>query len=92
MPYNIDLYAVDFEGRKHQITNDLQKGYGRKEATSLSIPWVFKNSSDGKRLHVFVGASNGSIFKGKQFFATENSSIHVTVNENGELFQDPVPE
>ena len=86
MPYNIDLYGVDFEGRKHQITKELEKGYRRKELTSLSIPWVFKRSSDGMRLQVFIGESNGSIFKGENFLATEDSLIHVTVNENGNLF------
>ena len=58
MPFNIDFYGVDFEGRMHQITQELRKGSRRKEITSISIPWVFKKSHEGKRLSVFVVPSS----------------------------------
>ena len=58
LPYNIDLYGVEFEGRKHQITKELETGHRRKELTSLSIPWVFKQSGNENRLLAFIGSSN----------------------------------
>ena len=83
MPVNIDLYGVDFEGRRHQITKELEKGFRRKEITTASIPWVFKRSDDEERLPIYVESSMSWSFKGENFGARAGSTIHVTVNENG---------
>ena len=85
MPFNIDFYGVDFEGRRHQITQELGVGIRRKEITSVSIPWVFKKSHEEKRLPVFVGSISALSFKGGNFDVKEGSTIHVTINDNGIL-------
>lgn len=85
LPYNIDLYGVEFEGRKHQITKELETGHRRKEITSLSIPWVFKQSGKENRLLAFIGSSYLSFFKGETLGLKEGSTIHLTINENGKL-------
>ena len=87
LPYSIDLYGVEFEGRKHQITKELETGNRRKELTRLSIPWVFKQSGSENRLLAFIGSSNLSFFKGEALGLKEGSTIHVTINENGKLYK-----
>ena len=61
----------------------LEPGFRRKENTTFTIPWVFKRSNDSKRLHAFVGHVNGSVFKGENFGAKEQSTIHITISDNG---------
>ena len=85
LSYNIDLYGVEFEGRKHQITKELETGHRRKEITSLSIPWVFKQSGKENRLLAFIGSLCMSFFKGETLGLKEGSTIHLTINENGKL-------
>ena len=83
MPFHIDLYGVDFEGRRHQITKELKSGSRRKEITSISIPWVIKRSHEETRLPLFVGSLSALSFRGGNVDAKEGSTIHVTTNENG---------
>ena len=82
----VDFYGVDFEGRRLQYTRDLETGNKRKEGTSFTTPWVFKESQSRKRLFVFSGQLNSSVFKGENFGATEGLELHVTINENGTYY------
>ena len=85
LPYPVDFYSVDFEGRKSQYTRELEPRNKRKETTTFTIPWVFKISEDKTRLHAFARATNGYIFKGGNFGAKANSKIYVTINDNGKI-------
>jgi hypothetical protein len=85
LPYSIDFYGVDFYGRRLQYTRELETGNKRKETTTFTIPWVFKNSKDKPRLHAYAGTTNGSVFKGENFGAKEGSKIHVTINSHGKI-------
>ena len=87
LPYPIDFYGYDFEGRKLQISKEIKRGHERTEQTSLMIPWVFVKSEDNsKRLFAFVKDTTGDIFKGKDFHANYNTTIHVIINDNGKFY------
>ena len=86
LPYPVEIYGIDFEGRKRQHTKELEPGHKRKEETTFTIPWVLKRSNDSKRLHAFVGSRSGLVFKGELFGAKEGSEIHVIVNDKGKYW------
>ena len=83
LPYPVDFYGVDFEGRKIQQSKELFSGQTRKEETTLHIPWVFKRSKDGKRVQSYFGAMNGLVFKGLTFNVTNTSDNHVVISDQG---------
>ena len=83
LPYPVDFYGVDFEGRKIQQSNEVFSGQTSKERTTLLVPWVFKRSSDGTRLHSYLGNKNGSVFKGETFKAMIDKENHVVISDQG---------
>ena len=83
LPYPIDFYAVDFEGRKHHYFKKVLPGYKITQTTFLTVPWVFKRASDSKQLLAFSGRINASIFRGDSFDAKNNSIRHVTIGDGG---------
>ena len=99
LPYPIDLYWVDLEGRKHEYDQPLKPGHNRSKTTFFTHPWIFKKSNNGSRLNAFVAGINGSVFEGSTFGVkgqnprsnsysqeqTTNYTVHVTINENGIL-------
>ena len=85
LPYPVDFYGIDFEGRKHQYSKEFLPGYTRKEETTARIPWVFKKSNDTLRLFAFVGQNSTDVFKGLLWGVKENHEIHISISDNGNL-------
>ena len=83
LPYPVDFYGIDFEGRKHQFSKEFLPGYTRKEETTARIPWVFKKSNDTTRLFAFVGQNSTLVFKGLLFGVKENYQMHISISDNG---------
>ena len=83
LPYPIDFYGVDFEGRKIQQAKKVYSGQIREKETTLQIPWVFKRSSDGKRLRSYLGYKYGSVFKGETFNVINDKENHVVISDQG---------
>ena len=83
LPYPVDFYGIDFEGRKHQYSKEFLPGYTRKEETTARIPWVFKKSNDTLRLFAFVGQKSTDVFKGLLFDVKENCEMHISISDNG---------
>ena len=42
----IDLYWVDYEGRKNRYSKNVNPGTSRGENTSFTHPWVFKKARE----------------------------------------------
>ena len=86
LPYPVDFYGVDFEGRRVRHSKDVSSGHPRKEETTLNIPWVFKRSNDSKRLLAFLGDMHEYIFKGETFNTTNSSmEYNVLISDHGKF-------
>ena len=83
LPYPVDFYSIDMEGRTRQHSNEFQPGYKTNKPTTFTIPWVFKRANDTKRLFAFVGDRKGVVFKGNRFGAKSNAEVHVIISDNG---------
>ena len=88
LPYPIDLYWVDVEGRKGKYVKFLGPGEKRQEQTYITHPWVFKQSNNGTRLYAFSHEMGSSVFEGENFGVIRNSQllIHVIISTQGRLF------
>ena len=85
LPYPVDFYGVDFEGRKIQQSHSVLPGQTRTVKTTLHIPWVFKRSNDGKRLMSYLGYMHGLVFKGETFDVKNDTENHVVISDQGTL-------
>ena len=86
LPYPVDFYSVDFEGRRVRHSYEVSAGHQRKEETTLNIPWVFKRSNDSKRLLAFLGDMHEFIFKGLTFNTTNPSTeYNVLISDHGKF-------
>ena len=88
LPYPIDFYWVDVEGRKGSYVKSLGPGEKRQEETYITHPWVFKQSKNGTRLYAFSNVMGSSVFEGEKFGVIQNSQvpIHVIISTQGRLF------
>jgi len=88
LSYPIDLYGYDMEGRKHEISNQVNSGHETTKRTSLTTPWVFlKYSNRSKRLFAFFKNIRGFIFKGKDYDIEKSEDNHVIINDDGKLIK-----
>ena len=62
MPYSIEMYMVDVNGRKKKFTKALEPKGKQNADTYLTHPWVFRKSSNGPRLNAYAAGVNDSIF------------------------------
>ena len=83
LPYPVDFYGVDFEGRKIRHSHKVFQGQTRTERTTLNIPWVFKRSNDSKRLEAYLGNMHDLVFKGATFNVKNESENHVAISDQG---------
>ena len=82
MNYPIDLYWVDIDGRKMQLTKGLKLLH--RVNTYHTHPWVFKRPSDSydKRLFAYASGIVNITFDGETFKAGADSTIHVIISDN----------
>ena len=85
MPYPIQLYWVDVEGRKVQFTRSLKSSYPAD--TYYTHPWIFKKSSDGTRLIAYASGINNSVFEGGTFDVKKGSTVHIIISDKGFQFE-----
>ena len=88
LPYPIELYWVDVEGRKGSYVKSLGPGEKRREETYITHPWIFKQSNNGKRLYAFSNIMGSLVFEGETFGVIQNSPlpIHVIISTKGKTY------
>ena len=48
-------------------------------------PWVFKRFDTGSKLFVFIRNEKVAVFEGKDFKAVDVPTLHVVINDQGEI-------
>ena len=83
LPYAIDIYWVDKDGRKNGFVGKLGPGTRKQEFTYFTHPWVFRKFNHGERLFAYFNERNGSVFDGTEFGVSDHNAFHIIINDQG---------